>query len=167
MITASILFAIFTVLVSYVSTLYTKKTSLELKYEPPVLDTTCLKSRGIDPDIFDGLISCIQEKEIGVKDCNAAQVRNDENAREFIDAVIRQANSVPTTKGEYFLAGVLENACARVENEMYSNFTFITSRCLLHEKKAQTTIRVVLTGLYDAATNEAVLLDIEPDVCTM
>lgn len=167
MITASILFAIFAVLVLYVSALYTKKTSLEFKHEPPVLDTTCLISRGIDPDIFDGLISCIREAEIGVKDCAAVQIRDDEKSRDFIDAVLHQANSVPTTKGEYFLAGVLENACSRIENEMYSNFTFITSRCLVHEKNTHTTIRVVVTGMYDTVTSEAILLDIETDVCTM
>lgn len=149
----------------YVSRIYREKSSSTFESDPPRFDTVCLKSRGIDPDIFDGLLACIESHEIGEKECSNVHGKNDEIAREFVNGIVRKANERESNH-EYFLSGLLENACAHVENETYANFTYVTAQCLVHEKNSNTTVRVILSGLFNEKTHEDILLDIGTDVCT-
>jgi hypothetical protein len=162
---ASISFVVFAAFLFYVSRIYREKSSTEFGFDPPQFDTVCLKSRGIDPDIFDGFLACIESHDIGGRDCSSVQGKNDEIARDFVNSVIRRANKMES-KREYFLSGLLDNSCARVAHETYANFTFIMAHCLIHEKNSNTTVRVILSGLFDTKTHEEILLDIDTNVCT-
>ena len=162
---ASISFVVFAGFLFYVSRIYREKSSTEFGFDPPRFDTICLKSYGIDPDIFDGFLACIESHEIGGRDCSSVHGKNDEIARDFVNNVIRRANATES-KREYFLSGLLDNSCARVAHETYANFTFVVAHCLVHEKSSNTTVRVILSGLIDTKTHEEILLDIDTDVCT-
>lgn len=130
-------------------------------FDPPRIDTTCLVQKGIAPKVFQRLVSKIQTPEEELK-CSDTFI-NPSLSREFCTRVVDAASSEDVT---YFLTDMLDHNCARVKNKHYENKVLVTSKCMIHESTTLTTIRAVLTGLYDLSTKTCTLIDVDFDVCS-
>jgi len=133
------------------------------RHASPV-DTTCLVRHGVDPTIFAGLDSIVQNLDLRFPP-DSEPIKDEMLAKQFVKSVLSKANA--SKSHEYFLTELLESAGMYLNDDAFPNGLFVRARCLVHEKNTHTTLRIDLVGVLDTQKMDAILIGIEPVVCAM